>query len=132
MKLVLTLNELKSSQELLKRVGVSMDSLKTVVDSMKDGETLTQRELVYKLDLSAEAIAKLNKNPNVMSVVKHFNGAGVTCLTIIISEEFIMDTNTMYGDCIVEAVEQIKVVVKTLSVFFKGKVKEYLDKWDLK
>lgn len=131
MKLVLTLNELQSTQELCKRVGVSMNSLMNVVASMNEGETLTQKELVYKLDLSEEAIKKLNQNPNVMSVVKHLNGAGTVCLTIIISEEFIMDTNRLYGDCIVEAIEQFKGIVKSLSIFFKGKVKEYLDKWKL-
>ena len=131
MKIVMTMNELKASHELFARIGFAGDELVRELADMKDGETKTQEEIIRILDVSDEAIAKLNKNPNVLSVVKHLNGAGTTCFTFIISEEFIMDTNTLYGDCIVESFKQIATVIKSLSVLFKGKVKEYLDKWKL-
>lgn len=131
MKIVITMNELKASHELFARIGFAGDAMVKVLADMKEGETKTQEEIVRSLDVSDEAIAKLNKNKNVLSVVKHLDGNGTTCFTMIISEDFICDTNKLYGDCIVEAFTQITSVIKSLSIFFKGKVKEYLDKWKL-
>lgn len=131
MKIVITLNELKAGHELFARIGFAGDDLVRVLADMKDGETKTQYEIVRTLDVSDEAIAKLNKNKNVLSVVKHLDGNGTTCFTMIINEEFICDTNKLYGDCIVETFTHITYVIKSLSIFFKGKVKEYLDKWKL-
>jgi hypothetical protein len=133
MKIVLTLNELKSGNALLARIGIASDELNRVVFDMPEGTTLTQDEILkaYELDEN-KLLVDLNKNKNVMSVTKHMDGNGTTCFTLIISEDFICDINNLYGDCIVETFNQVKAMFSTLKFFFKDKAKNFLDKWKIK
>ncbi len=131
MKLVLTLNELKAGNRLMKRIGIAGESLANIVEGMEDGQTLTQEEMLkkFEFDLSDKVIAEMNENKKVMTATKHMDGNGTTCLTIIISEEFVCDINELYGDLVVETVGQLKAMVSTLKFLFKDRIHGFLDKW---
>ncbi len=134
MKIVITLNELKAGNKLIGRLGIASDMLTGIFSDMKDGETLTHEEMMKKLGLEFDDnkfLADLNKNKKVMSVTKHLDGVGTACFTMIISEEFVCDVNEMYGDLIIETAHNLKVVLKVLSGFYKSRVKNFLDKWQI-
>lgn len=130
MKIVLTLNELKAGNALLARLGVEGDNLKAVIN-MKDGDVLKQEAIVkmYSENIGDKFMSHLNKKPNVMSVLKHADNNGIECYTFIISEEFVVDVNELFGDLIVEVSSHVRVMIKALAIFLKGRVKSFEDKW---
>lgn len=132
MKIVLTLNELKAGSRMLSRIGIAGKVLNDIVN-MEDGQTLNQEQIteMFKFKFDEDTLSNLNKNPNVLSVTKNMTGVGTAHYVFVINEEFLIDSHELYGDLIVETVEQLMTAITSLKVFFKFKIKTFIDKWKL-
>lgn len=133
MKIIITQSEMKSSFALVKRLGICATGLEVITNMEVDSE-IKVSEFVAKFDIdTANYLARETfEASKFSSISKRVDDNGVVLYEIVISEEFISDSNELFGGLLESMFIPMKGVIKTVLMFVSTNVKSFTNKWNLK
>jgi hypothetical protein len=132
MKITVSLNEMKSSFELIKRLGITATQLETII-AMKDDEEIKVSEFIAKYDVDAEKYfgRETFEATKFSSLKKYSDDNGVVLYDFVISEQFVCEADALIGDFLETLIAPLKMMIKGIMGFVNVQVKAFASKWNL-
>lgn len=133
MKIILTINEVTATNNVLNTLNTNVAQLMSTLDKdsakkIAEAITYTDYNNLAELDSLCELITE--ESNGALTVTRFTNSRDVQCFEFDFNEEFMLESIDITGAFLTEIFDGLKSIVKGVALLYHTKVKAFIEKWN--